>query len=105
MAFDSSLNVLGEVRIDGSRRVFGQKRDALGNGTADGLRGMENGNGPPVILDDDLRPGAHSGHDRRDIGPGAFPFRGAVYIVPHKNSIQPTPTNPTTPPPLHMFDT
>ncbi len=91
-AFDSSLNVLGEVRIDGSRRVFGQKRDALGNGTADGLRGMKNGNGPHVILDDDLRPGAHSGQERRDIGRGGFRFRDADHMLTHKKIIHPAPS-------------
>src|SRR5260370_6901718 len=96
MAFDSSLNVLGEVRIDGSRRVFGQKRDALGNGTADGLRGMKNGNWPHFILDDDLRPGAHSGQERRDIGRGGFRLRGTDHLL---SQIKINPPLPLSPPP------
>ena len=61
MAGDGGLNVLGKVRIDGSRRVFGKQCDALGDGAANWLGSMKNSDGTRVIFDDNFRAGAHPG--------------------------------------------
>ncbi len=84
MALDGGLNILGEIGIDGSRRVFGKQRDALGDSAANRFGGMKNGNGPPVIFDDDFRTSAHSGQERRDIGRSGLRLRNADHMLAHK---------------------
>jgi len=61
MTLDGTRNVLGEVGIDGGRRVLGKQRDTLRNRAANRLAGVKNGNRPSAIFDDDFRTGAHAG--------------------------------------------
>jgi hypothetical protein len=84
MALNGACNVLGEVGIDGCRRVFGKQRDALRNRAANWLGGMKDGNWPSVILDDDFRTRAHSGQQRRNIRSGGLRLRDSDDMLAHK---------------------
>ncbi len=88
MALDGGRNVLGEVGIDGCRRVFGKQCDALRNRAANWIGGMKNGNWPSVIFDDDFRTGAHAGKQGRNACPGGLRFRDSDYMFAHKTIIR-----------------
>lgn len=91
MALNGVRNVLGEVGIDGCRRVFGKQRDALRNRAANRLGGMKNGNWPSIILDDDFRTGAHAGQQRRNACRRGLRFRDSDYMLAHKTIIRLAP--------------
>ena len=55
MTFDRSLNILGEVGIDGCGRFRWQQRDALRDGAARGGGRMDHGYGMVAVLDHDFR--------------------------------------------------
>lgn len=64
---DSGVHLLGEVRIDGRRRVSGQPGDALGNLAPEGLCGADHRNRPCVSFDDDFGASLHSSQDDQHI--------------------------------------
>ncbi len=91
MALNGVRNVLGEVRIDGCRRVFRKQCDALRNRATNRLGGMKNGDWPSVILDDDFRAGAHAGQQGRNACRGGLRLGDSDYTPAHKVIIRLAP--------------
>jgi len=94
MALDGGRNVLGELGIDSCRRVFGKQCDALRNRAANWLGGMEDGNWPSVIFNDDFRTGTHAGQQGRNACRGGLRFRDSDYMLAHKTIIRLAPGKP-----------
>ncbi len=91
MALNGTRNILGEIGIDGCRRVLGKQCDALRNRATNGLAGMKNGNWPSAIFDDDFRTGAHARQQRRNACRGGFRFRDSDDMLSHKTIIRLAP--------------
>src|SRR5260370_13851397 len=91
MTRDGGRNVLGEVGIDGCRRVLGKQCDALRNRAANRLAGMKDGNWPSAIFDDDFRTGAHAGQQSRNACRRGFRFRDSDYMLGHETIIRLAP--------------
>jgi hypothetical protein len=89
MALDGVPNVLGEVGIDGCRRVFGKQCDAFRNRAANWLGGMKNGHWPSAIFDDDFGAGAHASQQGRNVRRSGLRFRDSDYMLAHKTIIRP----------------
>ncbi len=61
MAIDCGSYIFRKIRVHYRCRVFGQERDAIGNGPVRWIGRMDYCNRRLAILDDHFGPGAHPG--------------------------------------------
>lgn len=86
MAFNSGLNILGEVGIDGCGRFRGEQRDALGDGAARRGRSMNHRYWLFAVVDHDLCAGADPCEQPGEVA-GCFRLRDVDHMVSHHTII------------------
>ena len=89
MAGGGGFHVFREAGIDGSHGIFGEQRDAFGDGAAKRLGRMKNSDGPSIILDDDFGACADTVQERRDVDSRSLVYRNADHVPGHRAILHP----------------
>ena len=86
---DGRSHILGEIRIDGGRRIFGHQSNAFGNRATRRLDSAKNGNRLFLNFDDDLCSGAHTVKQGRNIRCNGLSFGNMDSRLLHLSIIHP----------------